>query len=58
MAPVSGDNQLDRSNVRKASKLLDDAGWVAGSDGMRRNDKGETLKLEFLSKPIRRLTVW
>jgi microcin C transport system substrate-binding protein len=48
-APVSSDNQLDRSNVRKASKLLDDAGWVAGSDGMRRNDKGETLKLEFLS---------
>ena len=48
-APVSSDNQLDRSNVRKASKLLDDAGWVAGSDGMRRNDKGETLKLEILS---------
>ncbi len=48
-APVSSDNQLDRSNVRKASKLLDEAGWVAGSDGMRRNDKGETLKVEFLS---------
>ena len=49
MAPVSGDKQLDRGNVRKASALLDEAGWVAGDDGMRRNAKGETLKIEFLS---------
>jgi microcin C transport system substrate-binding protein len=33
-APVSSpDNQLDRSNVRKASALLDEAGWVAGATG-------------------------
>lgn len=49
MAPVSGENQLDRGNVRKASALLDEAGWAAGDDGMRRNDKGEALKVEFLS---------
>ena len=48
MAPVSGASQLDRGNLRKASKLLDDAGWVPGADGMRRNDKGETLVVEFL----------
>ncbi len=48
MAPVSGETQLDRGNLRKASALLDDAGWVAGDDGMRRNAKGETLKIEFL----------
>lgn len=48
-APVSGDTQLDRKNLRKASKLLDDAGWKVGDDGMRRNDKGEVLKVEFLN---------
>lgn len=48
MAPVSGDKQLDRGNLRKASALLDAAGWAVGDDGMRRNDKGETLKVEFL----------
>lgn len=50
MAPVSGETQLDRGNLRKASKLLDDAGWLAGDDGMRRNAKGEVLKVEFLER--------
>lgn len=49
MAPVSGESQLDRKNLRKASALLDDAGWPVGSDGIRRNDKGETLRVEFLN---------
>ncbi len=48
MAPVSGDKQLDRGNLRKASALLDAAGWAVGDDGMRRNANGETLKVEFL----------
>ena len=48
-APVSGLTQLDRGNLRKASKLLDDAGWAVGADGMRKNAKGETLKVEFLN---------
>lgn len=39
---------LDRRNVRQASKLLDDAGWKVGDDGMRRNGAGETLRLNFL----------
>lgn len=39
---------IDRGNMRKASKLLDEAGWQVGSDGMRRNAKGETLTIEFL----------
>ena len=30
MAPTSGETQLDRANLRKATALLDDAGWVAG----------------------------
>jgi microcin C transport system substrate-binding protein len=49
MAPMSGENQLDRKNLRAASALLDEAGWVTGDDGMRRNARGETLSIEFLS---------
>ncbi len=45
---VSGDRQLDRGNLRTASDLLNDAGWIPGDDGIRRRD-GETLTVEFLS---------
>ena len=45
---TSGDRQLDRRNLRKASALLDEAGWITGDDGKRRKD-GKTLDLEFLS---------
>ncbi|HMS95744.1 MAG TPA: extracellular solute-binding protein, partial [Tabrizicola sp.] len=49
MAPVSSeDTALDRKNLRKASALLDEAGWTVGDDGLRRNDKGETLKMEMV----------
>ncbi len=48
-APVSGETQLDRGNLRKASKMLDDAGWAVGADGIRKNAKGEPLKVEFLN---------
>ncbi|MEC7963560.1 MAG: extracellular solute-binding protein [Pseudomonadota bacterium] len=47
MPPVSGSRQLDRKNLRKASKLLDEAGWIVGDDGMRRKD-GQVLTIEFL----------
>ncbi len=49
MAPSSSSDQLDRGNLRKASALLDEAGWKVGDDGKRRNDKGATLRVEFLS---------
>lgn len=49
MAPVSGERQLDRKNLRKAAALLDEAGWVVGDDGMRRNGAGKVLKLEILN---------
>ncbi len=48
-APVSGDRQLDRGNLRKASALLDEAGWTVGDDGLRRNARGEPLRVEFLN---------
>lgn len=42
------DRLLDRRNARAAMRLLDEAGWAVGDDGVRRNDAGETLKLNFL----------
>lgn len=47
MAPSSGEGQLDRRNLRRASALLDEAGWVIGDDGKRRKD-GKLLTVEFL----------
>lgn len=47
--PVSGETQLDRRNLRRASQLLDEAGWEVGSDGVRRNAAGERLKVEILN---------
>ncbi|MCX7888664.1 MAG: extracellular solute-binding protein [Rhodobacteraceae bacterium] len=49
MAPVSGESQLDRRNLRRAAALLDEAGWPAGTDGIRRNARGEPLTVEFLT---------
>lgn len=48
MAPTSGERQLDRKNLKAASALLDEAGWLVGDDGIRRNAKGEVLKLAVL----------
>ncbi len=41
--------QTDRRSLRKAMKLLDAAGWKVGTDGIRRNASGVTLKIEFLT---------
>ena len=46
---VSSTKQLDRKNLRKASKLLDEAGWDVGNDGLRRNSNGDTLDIEILN---------
>lgn len=48
MAPVSVNRPLDRKNLRKASALLDAAGWSVGDDGLRRNAEGETLMIEVI----------
>ncbi|UWQ21373.1 extracellular solute-binding protein [Jannaschia sp. W003] len=40
-------NQPPRGTRRTASRLLEEAGWVTGDDGMRRKD-GETLELVIL----------
>ena len=46
---VSSTKQLDRKNLRMASKLLDDAGWEVGDDGFRKNKNGATLDIEILN---------
>ncbi len=38
----------DRRNLRRAMKLLDEAGWEVNSDGMRQNAAGELLEIELL----------
>lgn len=48
VAPVSGTRPLDRGNLRLASALLDEAGWLTGDDGMRRKN-GQVLEVEILS---------
>ena len=47
-APVSGADQLDRKNLRRASAHLDEAGWEVGEDGLRRKD-GTVLTIEILN---------
>jgi microcin C transport system substrate-binding protein len=47
--PKSGTQQLDRAQVRAAGKLLDDAGWLVGDDGMRRNAEGIILAIDILN---------
>ena len=40
-------SSVDRTALRRASALLDDAGWIVGDDGLRRNADGQILTLDF-----------
>lgn len=46
--PVSDGSTRNRANIVKAADLLNEAGWTAGDDGMRRNTAGEPLTFEIL----------
>lgn len=46
--PVSGPDKLDRKVLRRAGKLLDEAGWKV-VDGVRTNAEGKKLEIEFLN---------
>ncbi len=48
-ASTTSDRPLDRRQLRAASALLDEAGWIAGDDGLRRKD-GEVLEVVFLER--------
>ena len=39
----------DRKILRRAGKLLDQAGWTVGNDGLRYNAAGQRLSIEFLN---------
>lgn len=43
------DNAADRLVLRAAGKLLDDAGWIVGADGIRVNKNGKRLRIELLN---------
>ncbi|MCB1396416.1 MAG: ABC transporter substrate-binding protein [Rhodobacter sp.] len=43
----SADQLQDRRNMRRANRLLEEAGWVVGDDGVRRNAAGEPFVIEF-----------
>lgn len=45
----SAKRQLDRKALKRASDLLDAAGWPVGDDGLRRNAKGAVLSIEVLN---------
>jgi microcin C transport system substrate-binding protein len=47
MPPVSDGSGQDRKLLRRASELLDEAGWKPDG-GLRRNAAGRTLDVEFL----------
>jgi len=47
--PVSSTQSTDRQMIRRAGTLLDDAGWMVGDDGLRRNVAGGRLTIEFLN---------
>ncbi len=48
-SPVSTSRKADRRAIREASRLLNEAGWRVGEDGLMRNAEGETLTIEFVS---------
>ncbi|MYM56141.1 extracellular solute-binding protein [Thalassovita mangrovi] len=48
-AVSSPDKVADRKMLRRAGKLLEDAGWTVGDDGIRVNAKGERLRIEMLN---------
>ena len=48
MPHTSGSDQLDRGNLRQALRLMEEAGWTPGPDGMLQKD-GQPFTLELLS---------
>ena len=46
--PVSNGDQANRKNIRAAAKLLEEAGWTVGDDGVLRNAKGDPFTFEIL----------
>jgi len=47
--PTNPDRAYSRGRARQALRLLAEAGWEPGDDGMLRNTAGERLRIEFLN---------
>ncbi|MFO7920696.1 MAG: extracellular solute-binding protein [Nioella sp.] len=47
--PADPDRAFDRRRARQALRLMEEAGWEPGDDGMLRNEDGERLEIEFLN---------
>jgi microcin C transport system substrate-binding protein len=47
LPPIMKQDKFDRRALRKANKLLAEAGWVL-ENGVLTNDKGQPLKIEFI----------
>jgi len=45
----NADKSSDRKALRRAGKLLDQAGWEVGDDGQRYNAAGQRLRVEILN---------
>ncbi|HHX91819.1 MAG TPA: ABC transporter substrate-binding protein, partial [Paracoccus sp.] len=43
----SADRLQDRRSLRRANALLEEAGWVVGADGVRRNQQGQPLRIDM-----------
>jgi len=41
----SAERLQDRRNLRRANQLLEEAGWIVGNDGVRRDADGQTLQI-------------
>ena len=48
MHESDGSRLNDRRNMRSASRLLEEAGWIVGDDGIRRNANGTQLEITML----------
>jgi peptide/nickel transport system substrate-binding protein len=46
--PVSDGEQSNRKNIRAAAKLLEEAGWTVGDDGVLKNAEGQPFAFEIL----------
>lgn len=46
--PDGGRRQVERGMLRRAGRLLDEAGWTVGDDGMRHDTNGALLRVEIL----------
>lgn len=48
-AESNASNVADRGALRQAGRMLEEAGWTVGADGIRVNEQGQRLRIEVLN---------